>query len=160
MALVAHMLGARVIEKHFTLNHSWKGTDHAFSLMPEGMRKLVRDLQRIPVAIGDGVKRPLPSEVKPLVEDGEEARRGARPPGRARARARRPRREIAGGRRPAAVASSASSSGGLWSHRSWRSRPCGSTTSSRRPVTPRGMRRRSATRPEALAEATSPSCGP
>ena len=34
------MLGARVIEKHFTLNHAWKGTDHAFSLMPDGMRQL------------------------------------------------------------------------------------------------------------------------
>ena len=48
MALVAYMLGARVIEKHFTLNHAWKGTDHAFSLMPEGMRQLVRDLRRVP----------------------------------------------------------------------------------------------------------------
>lgn len=66
MSVVAHMLGARVIEKHFTLSHSWKGTDHAFSLMPEGMRKLVRDLARIPDAIGDGVKRPLPSETRPL----------------------------------------------------------------------------------------------
>jgi sialic acid synthase len=66
MALVAYMLGARVIEKHFTLNHAWKGTDHAFSLMPEGLRKLVRDLRRIPVALGDGVKRPLPVEEKPL----------------------------------------------------------------------------------------------
>ena len=44
MSLVAYMLGARVIEKHFTLSHAAKGTDHAFSLMPEGMRKLVRDL--------------------------------------------------------------------------------------------------------------------
>ena len=61
MSLVAYMLGARVIEKHFTLSHAAKGTDHAFSLMPEGMRKLVRDLQRVPVAIGDGVKRPLPA---------------------------------------------------------------------------------------------------
>jgi sialic acid synthase SpsE len=42
------MLGARAIEKHFTLSHAAKGTDHAFSLMPEGMRKLVRDLRRIP----------------------------------------------------------------------------------------------------------------
>jgi N-acetylneuraminate synthase/sialic acid synthase len=71
MALVAHLLGCRVIEKHFTLSHSWKGTDHAFSLMPEGMRKLVRDLHRIPAAIGDGVKRPLPSEEKPLVKMGK-----------------------------------------------------------------------------------------
>ncbi|MFN8224480.1 MAG: N-acetylneuraminate synthase family protein [Gaiellales bacterium] len=66
MSVVAHMLGARIVEKHFTLSHSWKGTDHAFSLMPEGMRKLVRDLGRVSVAIGDGVKRPLASETKPL----------------------------------------------------------------------------------------------
>ena len=71
MALVAYMLGARVIEKHFTLNHAWKGTDHAFSLMPEGLRKLVRDLQRVPAALGDGVKRPLPVEAKPLEKMGK-----------------------------------------------------------------------------------------
>ena len=71
MSLVAYMLGARVIEKHFTLSHAAKGTDHAFSLMPEGMRKLVRDLERVPAAIGDGVKRPLPSEAKPLEKMGK-----------------------------------------------------------------------------------------
>jgi sialic acid synthase len=71
MALVAYMLGARVIEKHFTLNHAWKGTDHGFSLMPEGLRKLVRDLRRVPVALGDGVKRPLPVEEKPLEKMGK-----------------------------------------------------------------------------------------
>ena len=57
MALVAYVLGARVIEKHFTLNRSSKGTDHAFSLEPEGLRKLVRDVHRAAVAVGDGVKR-------------------------------------------------------------------------------------------------------
>jgi N-acetylneuraminate synthase/sialic acid synthase len=57
MALVAYVLGARLIEKHFTLNRSSKGTDHAFSLEPEGMRKLVRDVHRAAVAMGDGVKR-------------------------------------------------------------------------------------------------------
>ena len=66
MSLVAFMLGARVIEKHFTLNHAWKGSDHAFSLMPEGLRRLVRDLHRVPGALGDGVKRPLRSEERPL----------------------------------------------------------------------------------------------
>ena len=71
MALVAYMLGARVIEKHFTLNHAWKGTDHAFSLMPEGMRKLVRDLRRVPDALGDGEKRRLASEEKPLAKMGK-----------------------------------------------------------------------------------------
>ena len=62
MSLLGYMLGARVIEKHFTLNHAWKGTDHAFSLMPDGMRRLVRDLRRAPAALGDGVKRPLDCE--------------------------------------------------------------------------------------------------
>jgi sialic acid synthase len=71
MALVAYMLGARVIEKHFTLDHALKGTDHAFSLMPDGMRRLVRDLHRIPAALGDGVKRPLPVETKPLEKMGK-----------------------------------------------------------------------------------------
>jgi N-acetylneuraminate synthase/sialic acid synthase len=68
MALVAYTLGARVIEKHFTLNRAWKGTDHAFSLEPVGMRKLVRDLRRTGAALGDGVKRSYACESKPLVK--------------------------------------------------------------------------------------------
>ena len=71
MALVAYMLGARVMEKHFTLSHTLKGTDHAFSLMPEGMRKLVRDLRRTPAALGDGVKKPMPSEDPALKKMGK-----------------------------------------------------------------------------------------
>ncbi|MDJ0721408.1 MAG: N-acetylneuraminate synthase family protein [Desulfobacterales bacterium] len=71
MALAAYMLGARVVEKHFTLNHTWKGTDHAFSLEPEGLRKMVRDLRRVRVAMGDGVKRVYPSEVDPMVKMGK-----------------------------------------------------------------------------------------
>jgi sialic acid synthase len=71
MAPVAFMLGARVFEKHFTLNHAWKGTDHAYSLMPDGMRRFVRDLHRVPVALGDGVKRRLPSEERPLEKMGK-----------------------------------------------------------------------------------------
>src|SRR4029078_10461862 len=71
-ARAPYMLGARVIERHFTASHTAKGTDHAFSLMPEGMRKLVRDLHRVPAAIGDGVKRPLPSEEAPLKKMGKQ----------------------------------------------------------------------------------------
>jgi N-acetylneuraminate synthase/sialic acid synthase len=71
MSLVAYTLGARVVEKHFTLNRAWKGTDHAFSLEPMGLRKLVRDLERARAAMGDGVKRPLPSETKPLFKMGK-----------------------------------------------------------------------------------------
>ncbi|MBA3402362.1 MAG: N-acetylneuraminate synthase family protein [Actinobacteria bacterium] len=71
MAPVAYMLGARAFEKHFTLNHAWKGTDHAYSLMPDGMRRFVRDLRRVPEALGDGVKRRLPSEERPLMKMGK-----------------------------------------------------------------------------------------
>lgn len=71
MAVAAYMLGARVIEKHFTLNHTWKGTDHAFSLEPIGFRKMVRDLKRLKVAIGDGVKRTYESEVAPIIKMGK-----------------------------------------------------------------------------------------
>src|SRR4051795_2629287 len=72
MAVVAYMLGARVIEKHFTLDHAAKGTDHAFSLMPEGMRKLVRDLRRVPDALGSPVKRPLAVEEPALQKMGKQ----------------------------------------------------------------------------------------
>ena len=45
---IAFMLGARVFEKHVTLNRSWKGTDHSFALEPSGFTKFVRDLRRTP----------------------------------------------------------------------------------------------------------------
>lgn len=66
MAVAAYTLGARIIEKHFTLNRAMKGTDHAFSLEPDGMRKLCRDLVRTHAALGDGFKRYLLSEVGPI----------------------------------------------------------------------------------------------
>jgi len=56
-AVIAYMMGAVVIEKHFTLNHSWKGTDHKFSLEPDGMRKQVRDLRRVGVSLGSPEKQ-------------------------------------------------------------------------------------------------------
>lgn len=66
MSLVAYAYGARILEKHFTLNRALKGTDHAFSLEPAGLRKLCRDLERAHAANGDGVKRLYDSERKPL----------------------------------------------------------------------------------------------
>ena len=66
MALIGYVLGARIVEKHFTLNHTMKGTDHAFSLERVGMRRMVRDLHRSRQAMGDGVKQPYPSEKSPL----------------------------------------------------------------------------------------------
>jgi sialic acid synthase len=66
MSVAAYTLGARIIEKHFTLNRTMKGTDHAFSLEPAGMKKLCRDLQRAQVALGDGEKRFYDSEKAPI----------------------------------------------------------------------------------------------
>jgi len=71
MALVAYVLGARIIEKHFTLNRAMKGTDHAFSLEPDGMRKLVRDLNRAKIALGNGEKKQYESEQVPLRKMGK-----------------------------------------------------------------------------------------
>lgn len=71
MAVAAYMLGARIIEKHFTLNHTWKGTDHALSLEPIGMQKMIRDLHRTRLALGDGAKRALPVEAGALVKMGK-----------------------------------------------------------------------------------------
>ena len=45
---IAFMMGAKVFEKHVTLNRASKGTDHSFALEPEGFRKFVRDIKRIP----------------------------------------------------------------------------------------------------------------
>ncbi|RXJ93833.1 N-acetylneuraminate synthase [Malaciobacter molluscorum] len=42
--VAAYTLGARWIERHFTKDRTWKGTDHAASLEPDGLRKLARDL--------------------------------------------------------------------------------------------------------------------
>ena len=45
---ISYMLGARVFEKHVTLNRSWQGTDHSFALEPHGFRNFVRDIKRVP----------------------------------------------------------------------------------------------------------------
>lgn len=60
---VAYLQGARVFEKHVTLNRAWRGTDHSFALEPEGFRKFTRDIRR--------VRHMLPP--KPVEELGTEA---------------------------------------------------------------------------------------
>ena len=43
--IAAYTLGAATIERHYTLDRTWKGTDHAASLEPDGVRRLKRDLE-------------------------------------------------------------------------------------------------------------------
>ncbi|NNC45247.1 MAG: N-acetylneuraminate synthase [Winogradskyella sp.] len=45
--MAAYTLGANIIERHYTLDRTWKGTDHAASLEPMGLRKLSRDLSAV-----------------------------------------------------------------------------------------------------------------
>ncbi len=71
MPVAAYMLGARIIEKHFTLNRAMKGTDHRFSLEPVGMKKMIRDLQRVRIALGDGRKKVYASEANPVLKMGK-----------------------------------------------------------------------------------------
>ncbi|MFK7050321.1 N-acetylneuraminate synthase family protein [Flavobacterium columnare] len=60
--VAAFTLGANVIERHYTLDRTWKGTDHAASLEPEGMRKLARDLKAVYKALSYKEQDILPIE--------------------------------------------------------------------------------------------------
>lgn len=51
--VAALTLGARWFERHFTLDRAWKGTDQAASLEPDGLRKLIRDLHNVSMALQD-----------------------------------------------------------------------------------------------------------
>ena len=62
-SLAALTLGARVIERHVTLDRAMWGTDQAASLEPQGLVRLVRDIRVIESALGDGVKRVYDSEL-------------------------------------------------------------------------------------------------
>ncbi len=60
--LAAVARGARVIEKHFTLDRGMPGPDHRASIEPAELRAMVRGIRDIEAALGDGVKRPTASE--------------------------------------------------------------------------------------------------
>jgi N-acetylneuraminate synthase len=63
ITIAAVALGATSVERHVTLDRSMWGSDHAASLEPGGLLRLVRDIRVIEEAVGDGVKRVLQSEV-------------------------------------------------------------------------------------------------
>lgn len=64
VAIAAVVLGACVIEKHFTLDRALPGPDHRASIEPEELARMVRSIRNIELALGDGVKRPSVSEEK------------------------------------------------------------------------------------------------
>jgi N-acetylneuraminate synthase len=65
--LAAVVLGACVVERHFTLDRTMWGSDQVASVEPQGMARLVKDIRAVEAALGDGVKRVYPSEL--LVRD-------------------------------------------------------------------------------------------
>ena len=60
--VAALTLGAAWVERHFTLDRTWKGTDHAASLEPGGLRKLARDLRNVSTALTEKPTPILPIE--------------------------------------------------------------------------------------------------
>jgi len=60
--IAAYVLGATIIERHYTLDRTWKGTDHAASLEPDGVRKLKRDLVHVCEALTYKSQEILPIE--------------------------------------------------------------------------------------------------
>jgi N-acetylneuraminate synthase len=62
-SVAAAVLGACIVERHVTLDRSLWGSDHAASLEPNGIMRVIRDIRLVETALGDGVKTVLPSEI-------------------------------------------------------------------------------------------------
>ena len=61
--VMAVVLGACAVEKHITLDRAMWGSDHAASLEPNGLNRLVRDIRNLPICLGNGEKRVFESEI-------------------------------------------------------------------------------------------------
>jgi len=62
--IAAVAMGATIIEKHFTLDRSLPGPDHAASLEPEELKMMIEKIRNIEQVLGSGIKKPSPSEAK------------------------------------------------------------------------------------------------
>ena len=62
LSLVAVGMGAVIIEKHITLDRDMVGGDHKASLEPDEFNNMVKKIRRVENALGDGIKRCMPSE--------------------------------------------------------------------------------------------------
>ena len=63
-SLAAVALGAKIVEKHFTLNKKLKGPDHSSSLEPDELTKMIKAIRNIEISLGHGKKIPSISEKK------------------------------------------------------------------------------------------------
>lgn len=62
--IAAAAIGAKIIEKHFTLDRTMKGPDHRASLEPEELKLMVNKIRHVECSLGDGIKKPSESEMK------------------------------------------------------------------------------------------------
>ncbi len=60
----AYLMGARIIEKHFTLSRALKGSDHGMSLEPEGLAKMCNGFKKLKDSLGTKIKKRMPYESK------------------------------------------------------------------------------------------------
>jgi N-acetylneuraminate synthase len=63
IAVAAVALGAKVIEKHFTLDRNMEGPDHRASLEPQELRQMVRSIRNVEASLGSGIKAPAACEI-------------------------------------------------------------------------------------------------
>jgi len=66
-SVAAMTLGACIVERHITLDRAMWGSDHAASLEPNGLMRLVRDIRLVEASLGDGAKTVIPTEI-PIME--------------------------------------------------------------------------------------------
>ncbi len=64
VAIAAVVMGATIIEKHFTLDKNMEGPDHKASLEPDELAAMVKAIRNIEKAMGSGEKKPSPGEIK------------------------------------------------------------------------------------------------
>jgi len=62
--IAAVAIGAKVIEKHFTLDRNMEGPDHRASLNPDELKAMIKAIRNIEIALGNGIKKPSKSESK------------------------------------------------------------------------------------------------
>ncbi|MHA1754981.1 MAG: N-acetylneuraminate synthase family protein, partial [Candidatus Odinarchaeia archaeon] len=62
--VAAVAMGAKIIEKHFTLDKNLSGPDHKASLEPGELKEMVKAIRNIEMALGDGIKKPNKSEIE------------------------------------------------------------------------------------------------
>jgi N,N'-diacetyllegionaminate synthase len=64
VAVAAVAMGAKVIEKHFTLDKNMPGPDHRASLEPDELTAMIKAIRKVSLALGSSIKKPSPSELK------------------------------------------------------------------------------------------------